>query len=328
MEYINNVYVINMDESPERLKKITTHLSNLNVPFTRIPAINGKKLSINEVENKATTLCRYFCTSSMIGCFLSHKKAWETMLNNNDQYAIIMEDDCELIDSFKVDLKNVMNELLPSNPDWIYLGCIAGCEANKNNYSFIAYLQTFTIPNIKKSNDPNSLNFSYIPQAPAGTHCYIISNNCAKQLLHYMNKVDYHVDVSFLNHTDKFNVYASKKKLGIQRSSADQSTQATFKFPVTLNYIFDHFRDNNNILYTFYLSTPIFEIFWHPVNVYLILISIFAFFMPNIKLTSYLFAAFLLLEIILQPSNLTIIVHWTLVIYSILYLRKSYFKQK
>lgn len=319
MEYISNVYVINMDESKERMQNVTTHLNRLEIPFTRIPAINGKLMSPDEIKKNTTTLCNYFCTYSMIGCFLSHKKTWETVVNNNDPYAIIIEDDCEFVDTFKSDLKNIMDELIPLNPDFVYLGCFGGCEANKSNYTLVPFLQSLILPNI--INKTSNLTFSYIPQAPVGTHCYIISNNCAKKLIKLMDKADYHVDVSFLNHANKFNVYASKKKIAVQRSSAEQSTQSVFKFPVTLNYIFDKFHDNNHISYSFYLSSPMCEILWHPVNMYLIFACLFAMFIPDIKLFFSFFTYFLLLEAIIKPSNITVIIHWMLFVYSILYIR-------
>lgn len=324
MEYISNVYFINLDESKERLEDMQNQLKKIGNSYIRIPAINGKKLSIEEVERQSTFMCRYMCTSSMIGCFLSHKKAWETMIQNGDSYAIIMEDDCELVDSFQEDLKMVLDELIPHNPDWIYLGCFGKCDKD-NNQNLFTELHTAFLPKIE-SNNKIALKYSYVPEAPLGTHCYIISNSCARKLVEIMNKASYHVDIVFLSNANKFNVFASNKKLGFQFTSAEKSTQSTYKFPVTLNYITDKIHDNNNISYSFYFSSPLCEILWHPVNLYFILACLIAIFIPDTTKLLYFYSVFFILEYILQSNNINIIIHWMFFIYMIIYLRIRYRK--
>ena len=301
MEYIDNVYVINLKRSKKRLRKINKHLKKLNIPFNRIEAIDGKELTKDEIRNNCTLFSQMFSPLSLIGCFLSHKKAWKTMVDNNDKYAIIMEDDCELIDSFKNDLQKVLDELIPHNPDFIYLGHI------------------LLLPRINKYIDTSNFKYSYSPKSESmvGFHCYIISNHCAKQLLKIMDKVDDHIDVSFTNYVNDFNVYASKKKIAYQSASATQSTQVKFKFPITFNSIFEKVLSNYNVSYGYYLSAPVIDIFWHPVNAYLLIACLLAIFIPDI----YLFLTFFIVEMILLPENITIISFWLIIIYCIIYLR-------
>ena len=93
MNLISNVYVINMDHSTERMKRIIDQESKIGMKITRLPAIVGKDLTTAEINTVGTTFCKYFCTRTMIAIFLSHKKAWQTMIDNDDKYSIIMEDD-------------------------------------------------------------------------------------------------------------------------------------------------------------------------------------------------------------------------------------------
>ena len=246
MEFIDNVYLINMDKSKERLEKMQLQLPILGRNYTRIKAIDGKELTKDEIDENCTSLCSNFCTKSMIGCFLSHKKAWQTMIDNNDNYAMVMEDDCELVDTFQEDLKEVMNALSKIDWDFLYVGCSGICNTNTDACIFV-------------------------PDYPVGFHCYIINNNGARKLLKYLDKVDNHVDVSFLLKSNLFNVYACSKDLAYQQSSNEQSYQ-TVQFPILLNKFFSKFKTSKRIAYSFIFSAPIFQIFGFIINLYLILI--------------------------------------------------------
>jgi GR25 family glycosyltransferase involved in LPS biosynthesis len=323
MEYIDNVYVINMDRSSDRLQLISENMRKLNIPFTRINAVDGQKLSESEIKNQTTLLCSYFCTLAMIGIFLSHKKTWETIVQNNDKYAIVMEDDCELIDTFKTDLKIIMDELILHNPDFIYLGCMGDCNYNNDIVlEPMALFNKFMLPRLTKSSS-NELKYSFVPRSPLGFHCYIISNDCAKRLLEIMNKVDNHVDFSFLKIGNDFNIFASKKNIGNQFGSADQTTQISCTFPITLNSISKNFS-YHNMAYSYYLTVPMFQILGHPVNPYLIIVCLIAIFTSNINILIKGFFIFFILEFILEPKNASIILFWGIIIYSIIYARHKY----
>lgn len=320
MEHISNTYVINLDDDTERLKKMKEQIPKLGKQFKRISAIKGKNLTKKEIQNETTFLCSKFCTYSMIGCFLSHKKAWKTMIENNDKYAIIMEDDCELSETFQEDLKKVMDELIPQKPDFIYLGCFGACEVDKN-YGFFALLQKYSILYRLQNLSNYNGNYSYVPEAPVGFHCYIISNDCAKYLLKNMEKADYHVDVSFLKHSKNLKIFASSKKLGTQFATSGQSTQC-IDFPISLNNIFDNIKDRNKVSYSYYFSAPIIEILWNPINLYLIFACIIAFIIPNKQNMITIFTFFLIYEFILNPKNINIISFWYVLIYIIYRIKK------
>jgi GR25 family glycosyltransferase involved in LPS biosynthesis len=252
----------------------------------------------------------------MIGCTMSHKKVWKKIVENNDKYAIVMEDDCVLTDSFQQDLRLVLNELIPKNPDFIYLGCFGACNDDKK-YDWITLLQKYSIFYSIKNRSNFSGIYSYVPETPFGFHCYIISKECAKYLLRQIEKVEYQVDVTFLKHTRDLKVFASKKKLGTQFASAEQSTQSSYVFPSSLNSILGKHRDKNNISYSFHLNSAIFELLGFPVNLYLLFACIIAFVIPNKQYMINIFTAFLIYEFILNPKNIDIIFFWYIFIYII-----------
>ncbi|NBO98905.1 MAG: glycosyltransferase family 25 protein [Proteobacteria bacterium] len=328
---VDNIYVINMDRSEDRLKNMTSQIPKLGRPFIRVPAVDGRKLSSEEIKKVSSGMCGVFCTHSMIGCFLSHQKAWRTLIENGDRYAVIMEDDCEVTDTFRHDLQLVMDELLAEGPDFVYLGCFGGCDYDKKKYSVFANLQLLTLPHL--ATDPlgpsrsctKELEYSYVPEAPVGFHCYVISRDFAQRLLKAMPLADYHIDVSFISVANKMKakVYASKKKIGYQFTSAEASTQSVHNFPITCNYILDKIKDSNGISYSFYFSSPLFEVFSITVNLYLIVAILIAIFTKNKGLILHIFSTFLFVEFLIQPQNLVVILYWLFVIGVIIKARKQ-----
>ena len=322
MDYIDNIYVINMDRSTERLTAMQKQVPKLGKQFVRISGVDGSKLSRQEIQSLSTGLCGLFCTNSMIGCFLSHKKTWEAVVKNRDSFALIMEDDCEVASTFQADLKLVMDELAPIHPDFIYLGCFGGCEYDKSNYDLAAQFQRINRLSTTNKGLSSLLKYSYVPEAPLGFHCYIISRQFAQKMLEMLPYANFHIDVSFLRVAKDSNVYASKKKLGFQFSRAELSTQTVNKFPVMANYIFDKVTDNNGMSYSFYLGSPFFELFWNPVDMYFLIALSIAIFTKNKKHMMNGFTILFLLEFILRPSNVRTIAFWFIMVFSVYSVRK------
>lgn len=116
---LQHVYVINMDKDTQRLSTISENLARYNVTFTRIPAINGKDLSSNELVQKTTYACRnYLCTKGVIGSGLSHMKTWETIASSRtslDTWHLVLEDDIEFTDATLQQLDKLHQHLATNN---------------------------------------------------------------------------------------------------------------------------------------------------------------------------------------------------------------------
>lgn len=97
-------FVINLDSSQDRLNRISVQLKKLGVPFERVPAVNGTKLTDDFIKNitypldHIDTKTRFTraLTRGEIGCFLSHRVCWELLLESNEKWALILEDDIEI----------------------------------------------------------------------------------------------------------------------------------------------------------------------------------------------------------------------------------------
>jgi glycosyl transferase family 25 len=85
-----DVYVINLDRSPERLAHMTAMLGGLDVAFQRVPAVDGRKLSEAEVKRLAPDGGLF---AGEIGCFLSHRECWRRIAAGASSSGIVLEDD-------------------------------------------------------------------------------------------------------------------------------------------------------------------------------------------------------------------------------------------
>uniref|UniRef100_A0A6C0DZP4 Glycosyl transferase family 25 domain-containing protein n=1 Tax=viral metagenome TaxID=1070528 RepID=A0A6C0DZP4_9ZZZZ len=294
-----------MEESPNRLEQMNRQIPIIGKPFQIIKAINGKKLTKEELKLYCTTFGNTFCTYGMLGCFLSHQKTWKTMLKNNDKYALIMEDDCKLVKSFQKDLKLALDDLFKIDPLWdfLYVGSFGASDPD-HNYNLIHSFSKIVLPNIKNAKQQPNSKYIFIPEAPIGFHCYIISNQCAKKLLYYLDKASYHVDVKFLQHSEKFNIYACKKNLGYQLSTPESSSLTQYDFPVTVNYFLDNIKDRHKISISYYFCAPFLQLFHIPLNVYITLLILIGISFP--KIIPYILS-FLLIELMVQPNNFNVI---------------------
>src|ERR1041384_5492213 len=79
-------YVINLERSPERRLYITSHLRNVGIEPTVVPAFDGRKLSLEEVikdgrynDDVAKRSFDRSLSMAEIGCGLSHLSIYQRM---------------------------------------------------------------------------------------------------------------------------------------------------------------------------------------------------------------------------------------------------------
>jgi len=96
-----DIFVVNLDKSTERLAEISKRLEQLDLPFTRVSAVYGASLTDDELNrhyNSALNkrVYRRPLAAAEIGCYLSHRNIWQTIVDDNLSMALILEDDAEL----------------------------------------------------------------------------------------------------------------------------------------------------------------------------------------------------------------------------------------
>lgn len=145
---IDKIYIINLDRSPHRYKKMQEKLDSMNFPinYTRFSAIDGRKLQFTshptgetllgqdiltkkiwlkgdfnikcaETENKANqVLIRNLNQGAYnpripgeVGVACSHKKIWQEIIEKGYKNTLIIEDDIRFIPFFDKILNTAMN---------------------------------------------------------------------------------------------------------------------------------------------------------------------------------------------------------------------------
>ena len=119
-------YLINLDRNPERLEFMRGQLDRLGISFERFPAVWGKGLS--EAERRAGfSRTRSFIAAGKrlsdaeIGVAMSHVGFYRRMVDADEPYALVLEDDVVLSDGFCGALSRVEAFISPGRPQLVLL---------------------------------------------------------------------------------------------------------------------------------------------------------------------------------------------------------------
>jgi glycosyl transferase, family 25 len=188
MNIFNNLFIINLKERIDRKKHITEQIIKNNInDYKFIDAIRPTEKNLIEWNKN---FCNFKNDISYkigsLGCLLSHLKIYNYCVNNNIEYALIMEDDAVFKNDFnKEKINEEVNKYINNEEFGIfYLGCthrIKPKQVNKDIYKCV---------------------FSHT------THAYLISLKCMKYILDNINNYNREID-TFLAEViqKKFNCY-------------------------------------------------------------------------------------------------------------------------
>lgn len=301
------IYIINLDKDYERLQITEKEIHREGHKYKRIKGVYGKNLSNKQKQKYSTIFCSNFCTDSMIGCALSHIKAWKTLVKNKDEYALILEDDVNLVNNFDKEMYNALNNV-PENYDMLYLGYTVGTKDGSHNMSTLI---TQTLTGVKQTG--KIINDAiHIPFFPMALHSYILSYKGAKKLLSKFenDKIFNHIDFQLTFYKNDLNIYATNTDLVTQRKSNDDSNN-TMTYPVLLNKPLQNVKMSHNEPLAYLLNVPCYQICGIPVNIYnSVLFTLFILLgylnvNGNIILVSYII--YNIIELYFDSNNINII---------------------
>ena len=189
------MFVLNLDRASDRWAQVQKQMSEQGLEVERLSAVDGKKLTDAEMQTHSTKMAAFLQPRGVIGCYLSHKKFWQMVVDRNLDSAIIFEDDVRLVNNFKDTLRNYLERLrVEGNKpyDVLLLGAIGRVHPegrdNLGSRFFSNYIGG------KRKREVLS-PFLYKPRRPAGTHAYMVSNAGARRLLGLCPKATFHVDL-------------------------------------------------------------------------------------------------------------------------------------
>ena len=99
------IYIISLDDHKHKRDKIENQLNSLNIKnYSFIRAYDGRKKKNYEFSRYIDFLRMSLYGKSLsgpeIGCYLSHQKAFEKIIDQNIKCAVVLEDDAIIDNSF------------------------------------------------------------------------------------------------------------------------------------------------------------------------------------------------------------------------------------
>tara|TARA_R110002126_G_scaffold266675_1_gene409902 strand:- start:24127 stop:24915 length:789 start_codon:yes stop_codon:yes gene_type:complete len=87
-------YLINLDASTDRLSRFNAANGIAGFEVVRISGVDGRTMSPESQQAyRANTKGPFHLGGGMIGCFLSHRKAWQYVVDGAEPWAFVCEDD-------------------------------------------------------------------------------------------------------------------------------------------------------------------------------------------------------------------------------------------
>jgi len=105
-------WVINLDRATDRLARISAQLQGLQLPYTRLPAVDARALSPSQrALLDEPGYCRKHGMTPVLGelgCYLSHVEVMRRFLASDAAFALVLEDDVMLHHSLPAVLQGLM----------------------------------------------------------------------------------------------------------------------------------------------------------------------------------------------------------------------------
>jgi glycosyl transferase family 25 len=99
-----HIYVINLARATERRQKMQAQADALGIHLDFIEAVDGKTITDADRalvdHEKRRRITPYPLTDNEIGCWLSHRRAMQRLIESGDRMATILEDDAALAPDF------------------------------------------------------------------------------------------------------------------------------------------------------------------------------------------------------------------------------------
>lgn len=161
-------YLINLDKSTQRLDACTKEFAKQNITFERISAVYGADLSSEELAlayNPCAPDAHYKVLGvGEVGCFLSHRKVWQAIIDAELDFAVVLEDDIHLTG---VSFAKMIEAIKQIDRPWYYIKILGVREPS----------------HLLRSQEIDQFMLSTFQKVPARTGAQIVSREGAARLL-------------------------------------------------------------------------------------------------------------------------------------------------
>lgn len=171
-------FVINLDRRSDRLIKFQKEMDRHSIKYERFSAIDGSRLNLSVKNEYNDKICNMFTDNtfswrrSIVGVALSHITLWRNLINSDDDYFMIFEDDITLDEKFNIYYNSLLEEIQDTKYPFIFIGYHTDKEFLKKPF-FLKEVENKTLV----------YELKYKKHIWGGLFSYIIHKDFAKQLL-------------------------------------------------------------------------------------------------------------------------------------------------
>lgn len=223
---MQHVQVINLDKDQIKMERMHDMLSELGMQYERVPAVHGSSLTMKQRRELTSNVDVYLLPPSVIGCFASHRRAWQRVVDEGWEGCMILEDDAR----FEPDFLRLFRERwqqVPVDFDFVTLGNLANTHASPRWYEMLHTATSHALARREVSDNV------YVPSLIMGTHAYVVSQMGARKLLSLLPRADGHVDLRIGAKLPHLQAYGIRPALAYQRDMHESNITAAA--PLLLN---------------------------------------------------------------------------------------------
>ncbi len=186
-------YLINLEKRSDRLENFVNSVQKFlpDIQIEKVNAVDGSILDLNNKDLKKNVNPWNFknlgekTLRGVIGCCLSHLDCYKKIIEGNDKYVIIFEDDCAFIKNMEINSNNFLKKLpIPEKFGIIWLNDWGNSIDNK----FI------------------NEHYNLVSSGAKTTEAYIISKEFAKILydenINNIGAIDAHISQVYSRHPE------------------------------------------------------------------------------------------------------------------------------
>lgn len=172
-----HIYCISLASELGRRQFMSEQLQALGLSFSLLDAVRYDLSQGFPPQYAQQRRLRHSCVdlrAGQIGCYLSHRLAWQTFLNTSDAHCIVLEDDVQL----HADFVATVNTLLREPGDW----------------EFVRFFPFFPRKHLHVKDLGNGHHLVEYLNQPRGTQGYILTRKMAEVLLSHTETMEFPID--------------------------------------------------------------------------------------------------------------------------------------
>lgn len=205
------VFVISLKDETARREAIATHLKERGLECTFFDAIDGRQMDVLAYPDYQASKRRAAHGRDLkpgeLGCLLSHRAAYQKIIDENLDHALLIEDDAR----FDENTKAVLESFLAKNIDYDIIRLLGSPKVANSPHRKITPIH-------------NDFYLTRMRTAPGGAHATLISKAGAQKLIKQTEKFAFPIDTILGRCWETgLNAYSVQPGLAIQDLSFDSA---------------------------------------------------------------------------------------------------------